>query len=396
MKTPAAAKDSQSLPSISDHQRSINVLHIICSLPLGGAENQVVTLASALGSDRYTIHVCCLRREGVQASALRARGVQVVALDMRLRYWPIGAYRLYRLIERLKPQIVHTHLFEAGIWGGIVGTLAGVHVIMTTEHGMFYWRKPHHILVGRLVNHLTDKRIAVSEEIRQCYIKNQGGAAEKIITIPNAVDVERFSGLTSRNQLRRQLGVNASSPLVGTVARLVSAKRLDCLLETARLVCETVPQARFLIIGDGPLRDELEDQALQLDLTPEYVRFLGSRQDVPDLLSALDIFVLSSEREGLPVALLEAMAASRPVVATQVGGIPQVIQDGHNGLLVSPHDAAGLANAILTLIQDSALRESMAREAYRTVEGRFSTKVIAQQIVALYDSLLEKNDNRDP
>ena len=136
---------------------------------------------------------------------------------------------------------------------------------------------------------------------------------------------------------------------------------------------------------------------MQLDLAPENVRFLGSRQDVPDLLSALDIFVLSSETEGLPVALLEAMAASRPVVATRVGGIPQVIEDGHNGLLISPHDPAGLAKAILTLMEDSTLRESVAREGYRTIEARFSTDVVGQQIVALYDDLLEKKDgNRVP
>lgn len=387
-----AAKDSQPLSSMSDHQRSINVLHIICSLPLGGAENQVVTLASALGSDRYTIHVCCLRREGVQANALRARGIQVVSLNMRLRYWPIAVYRLYRLIDQLKPQIVHTHLYEAGIWGGLVGKLAGVPVVVTTEHSIAL-PKRRHLPLEPLVNHFTDKRIAVSEEIRQCYIKNHGVSPERIIIIPNAVDVERFSGLNSRNRLRTQLGVNASSPLVGTVARLVQPKRLDRLLEAARMVCDAVPQARFLIIGDGPLREELEGQAMQLDLTPEYVRFLGNRLDIPELLSALDIFVLSSEMEGIPVALLEAMAASRPVVATRVGGIPQVIQDGYNGLLISPDDPAGLAKAILALTEDSTLRESVAREGYRTVEKRFSSTAVAQRIIELYDALLEKKDD---
>jgi glycosyltransferase involved in cell wall biosynthesis len=239
-----------------------------------------------------------------------------------------------------------------------------------------------------IVRHFTDKSIAVSDEIRQRCIKNQGVSPEKIITIPTAVDVEKFCGRTSRDQLRVQLGINASSPLVGTVARLVTPKRLDFLLDAARLVCDAVPQARFLIIGDGPLRDELERQAKQLDLAPDYVRFLGSRLDIPDLLSALDIFVLSSEIEGLPVAMLEAMAASRPVVATQVGGIPQVIQNGQNGLLVPPKDPTGLAKAILTLIEDGDLRESMAQEGYRTVETRFSVDVVSKQVIALYDDLL--------
>jgi len=300
-------------------------------------------------------------------------------------------------MARLKPKIVHTHLYEAGIWGRLVGKLAGVPVILTTEVGMTLWKKRHHLLLERFVNRFTDKMIAVSEDIRQRRIHDEGISPEKIIMIPAAVDIERFSRMISREQVRTELQIDTSFPVIGTVARLVAAKRLDCLLEAARVVCEAVPQARFLIIGDGPLREELEGQAMQLGLAPEHVRFLGNRQDVTDFLSALDIFVLSSEREGLPVSLLEAMAASRPVVATRVGGIPQVIQDGHNGLLVPPHDPAGLAKAIITLTEDSTLRESVAREGYRTVEARFSTDVVGQQIIALYDGLLEKKEgNRGP
>jgi glycosyltransferase involved in cell wall biosynthesis len=273
----------------------------------------------------------------------------------------------------------------------MAGKLAGVPVIIATEHSVTFTRE-RHVFIELLINHFANKRTAVSEEIRQCYIKNRLGSPEKIITIPNAVDVERFDRRDTRTQLRTQFGANTSSHLVGTVARLVQPKRLDYLLQAARIVCDAIPQTCFLIIGDGPLRQELECQAVELGLAPEYVRFLGSRQDVPDLLAALDIFVLSSETEGLPVAMLEAMATSKPVVVTRVGAIPQVIQDGNNGLLVSPHDPAGLAKAILTLIENVALRESLSREGYRTVEAHFSTDVVCQQIITLYDSLLEKKD----
>jgi glycosyltransferase involved in cell wall biosynthesis len=313
---------------------------------------------------------------------------------MRLRYWPITVYKLYRLIKRLSPRIVHTHLWEAGILGMLAGKLAGVPVIINTVHGMHQWPASlHMLLLDRLANHFTDKIISVSEEIRKSCINVQGVSSEKIITIPNAVDIERFHGLNSFDELRAHLGVSPSSALVGTVVRLVPEKRVDYLLKAARTVCNAVPQARFLIIGDGPLREELEGLASQLGLMPEYARFLGSRQDIPDLLLALDIFVLSSETEGLPVSMLEAMAASKPVIATRVGGIPQVIEDGFNGFLIPPHDPASLSKAILMLLKDCTLRESLAREAYRTVEARFSTKVIGRQIVALYDDLLDKKDN---
>lgn len=394
MKTPATTKDSPSLSPHSDPPRSINVLYIIHSLTWGGAENQVVTLAPALSRGRYTIHVCCLQREGVQADALRARGIQVVSLNMRLRYWPIAVYRLFRLIGRLKPKIVHTHLYDAGIWGRLVGKLAGVPVILTTEVGMTVWKKRHHLLLERFVNRFTDKMIAVSEDIRQRRIRLEGVSPEKLITIPAAVEVERFSRTSSRERVRKELDLDPSSPVIGTVARLAAAKRLDLLLEAARIVRETVPHARFLLVGDGSLREELESRAVQLDLSPEYVRFLGNRQDVAEFLPAIDIFALSSEREGLPVSMLEAMAASKPVVATQVGGIPQVVQDGHNGLLVPPRDPVGLAKAIITLIENKTLRESVAREGYRTVEARFSTDAIGREIIALYDDLLEKKEGK--
>lgn len=390
MNTPAITRDIQYHPAIGDQARSINVLHIICSLPVGGAENQVVTLASALHKENHEVHVCCLRREGAQAATLQGRGIPVFALHMRKRYLPIGLYRLYRLMKRVKPQIVHTHLGEADLWGKLVGRLAGVPVILSTLHGMPPQNQRYQWFIERFANRYADKIIAVSEEIRQCYLANRAAPPEKIITIPTTVDTDKFRAVDSRNQTRRQLGVEPSCPLIGVVARLVPEKRLDIFLEAAQKIREVVPSARFLIIGDGILRKELHDRAAQLGLVPDCVAFLGSRQDIPDLLSALDIFVLSSETEGLPVSMLEAMAASRPMVVTRVGAIPQVIQDGCNGLLVSPHDPHALAKAVLRILEDGVLRESVSREACRTVEAGFSTTVVTRRIVALYNALLEK------
>lgn len=271
----------------------IDVLHIIHSLSLGGAENQLLTLAPALNNDCFRIHVCCLWSEGILADKLRERGINVFSLNMRLRYLPIAVYKLYRLIQLLKPKIVHTHLYEAGVLGRVVAKIAGVPVILTTEHGMTLWKRCYHLLLERIINRFTDRMIAVSEDIRQRRIHHEGYSPEKIITIPTAVDIKRFNQINAREQVRTELGIESSSPIIGTVARLVEAKRLDCLLEAACVVCETIPQARFLIIGDGPLRDELEGQALQLNLSPQNVKFIGSRQDIPELLSALDVFVLS-------------------------------------------------------------------------------------------------------
>jgi glycosyltransferase involved in cell wall biosynthesis len=388
MKILSPTKQDQSNLAYDQHQPPLNVLHIIGTLQLGGAESQVATLAQALNNERYTVSVCCLHREGAQANVLRNKGINVVSFNMRLRYWPVTVYRLYRLIKQLNVQIVHTHLYDSGIWGRLVGKLAGAPVIMTTEHGMTLWKKSHHLILERFVNQFTDKIIAVSEDIRRRRIEHEGVPPEKIITIPNAVNIEQFSQASARNKIRKQLNLDSYAPVVGAVARLVPPKRLDYLLAAARLVCQAAPQARFIIIGDGPLRQELENQAAELKEVG-CVQFLGSRQDIPDLLSALDIFVLSSEREGLPVAMLEAMAASVPVVVTGVGGIPEVIRDGQNGLLVPPHEPERLAQAILNLIGDPGLRRNLAEQGLKTVNAHFSANAVSRQIIALYDDLLK-------
>jgi len=368
----------------------INVLHIISSLPLGGAENQLLTLVPALNNDYFRVHVCCLRGEGILAGKLRARGINVFSLNMRLRYWPVAIFKLCRLIKQLNAQIVHTHLFEAGLLGRVAAKIVGVPVIITTEHNMGLWKKRHHVLLERLVNRFTNKMIAVSEDIRQRRIHNEGIPPEKIVTIPNAVDIERFNRINSREQTRNDLNIDTSFYVIGTIARLDPDKRIDHLLEAASIICKIFPQARFLIIGDGLLRNKLEDQALNLELLPKYVKFLGSRQDIPELLTALDIFVLSSEREGLPVSLLEAMAASKPIVATAVGGIPEVIHNGVNGLMVPPCEPKYLADAIISLIENNTLRESVTSNGFRSVKTKYSLDVVSQQIFTLYDSLLKK------
>lgn len=372
-----------------EYPHTIPVLQIVSSLKLGGGENVVATLAQTLPADRYTVSVCCLHREGSLADMLRDKGINVVWLKMRLRYWPISLFKLYRLLRRMKIQIVHTHLHPASIWGRIAAILAGVPVIINTEHNLNLWRRGHHRFVERIVNRYTTKIIAVSEDIRLLRIRSEGMSPQRIITIPNAVDIDRFSRVNSRERVRKQLGIDASSLLIGTVARLEYQKRIDHFLEACHLIQKHFPNIRIVIVGDGTLRRELEAQAKRLNLLPEHVQFLGNRKDVPDLLSAMDIFVLSSEFEGMPIALLEAMAATKPVVATRVGGIPEVIKDGQNGLLVSYNDPPGLAKAILELIKNDDLRQSLAFQAFKTVNECFSTSVFSQRTSSLYDALLE-------
>jgi glycosyltransferase involved in cell wall biosynthesis len=373
---------------IPDHDTPVPVLQIVSTLQIGGGENVVATLAQVLPADRYDIHVCCLHREGPLANVLRDKGVDVIWLNMRLRYWPISLFKLFRLMKDLNVQIVHTHLSPADFWGRVAAILAGVPVIVTTEHNQNLWRKWPQRIANRILNRYTNKIIAVSEDIRKLRIKLDCVSPKKVVTIPNAVDLERFRQVENRDQTREELGLNDSSVLIGTVTRLEYRKRIDRLLAVSEEVFDRTPEARFVIVGDGPLRNDLEAQAEKLALPPGYLHFLGRRMDVPDLLSAMDIFVSCSDFEGMPIAILEAMASGKPIVATKVGGVPEVLQDRYTGLLVSPNDLESMTEAIVELATDKQLREFLALNAFRIADQCYSTQLFSQRTSALYEALL--------
>jgi len=241
-------------------------------------------------------------------------------------------------------------------------------------------------LCDRGVTHLcVNKLIAVSSDIEKVLCVKYG--AQRVIRIHNGIDLEVLSKSRARDEVRRELGVDSNCLLVGTVGRLTAVKGHEYLLKTAQLMLQKRRNVKFVIVGDGPLKVELQSLAAQLGIT-ENVAFLGHQDDACALMEAMDLFVLPSLHEGIPMVILEAMALGRPVVASRVGGIPEVITDTVHGLLVSAGDPAGIAQACLKLVEDRNLAERYGQAGRARVEQQFSSVVMGGKVANLYRQLV--------
>jgi glycosyltransferase involved in cell wall biosynthesis len=369
--------------------RKIRVLQVIDRIGNAGAETLQRTFAEALDRRRFELHVCGLRpRPGsITLPALQALGVPVLVLNQHTSYDLPALMALVRYIRRQRIDIIHTHLLAGDIMGRLAGFLTRRPVVSTIhntradldeEPRRRQWleRQTAHLWCRRLV--------VVSELLREDVAAWFALPPERVMTIANAVDTERFARGPEfdRAAVKAALDVGAG-PLIANVARLMPAKGQGYLLDAARIVVAARPDARFVLLGEGPLRAELEAQAATLGLT-EHVRFAGFRPDVPDILAASDLFVLSSLWEGMPIALLEALAAGCAAVVTAVGGVGQVVQDGTTGLLVPPADPAALAAAILACLADPARARTLAAAGQAWVRQEYGMDAWARQWEALY------------
>jgi glycosyltransferase involved in cell wall biosynthesis len=369
----------------------IRVAHVIWSLGLGGAEQVVIRLAAGLDRRRFEPLICCLDEPGPFAPRAEAAGVEVVALDKRGPLDARAAWRLARLLRSRRVDVVHTHLWGASFWGRLAAIGARVPAIVTTEHNVDSWKRAHHFALDRALAPATTRLVAVSQQVREFY-EAHGVGLGRWQVVYNGVDT------ASAPQRRRgpaflELGLGRDEPVVGLVGRLVPAKAPDVFLGTLALAAARVPGLRGLVVGDGPLRSGLEAEARRLGLEARVV-FAGVRQDVPELLPGLDALVFSSLREGLSMAMLEAMAAGVPVVATEVGGTPELIAHGVTGLLVPPGRPDLLADAVVGLLGDAAAGDAIRQAARRCVEERFSLARMTAAHEALYGEVLDRGRAR--
>ncbi len=266
--------------------------------------------------------------------------------------------QLVRLMRRNKPHIVHTHTAKAGFVGRLAARLARVPVIIHTFHGNvfqgYFSPAKTRLFIGieRYLARFTDRIIVLSEQQKQEIVDLGIGNSQQFNVIPLGLDLKPFLQAGElRGQLRRELGIAPDTPLIGIVARLVPIKAVNLFLAAASEILTRYPQALFLIVGDGELRAELEQQAQHLALT-DSVRFLGFRSDLPKIYADLDCVVLCSLNEGLPVAIIEALTSARPVVATDVGSVGNLVTSGVTGLLVPPREASQLGQAIVSVLND--------------------------------------------
>jgi sugar transferase (PEP-CTERM/EpsH1 system associated) len=359
------------------------LVHLLQGLEVGGMEMMLVHLLEGLDARRFQSQVICYDSLGPLAYRLGMSGIPASLLKRRPGVDIPYILRLARQLAAIRPHILHLHNPTAFFYGTLAGRLARVPYIVYTEHGRDFassnCNKYLHRVMERLVN-----RIAVVSESGRAVLEAEGVPGEHIHTIHNGIDTARFQIGEDRWGMRVRLGFDRDQPLIGIVARLDPIKNHASLLRAMPRVTQAYPDANLLIIGDGPLRMDLERQAEEIGLG-RTVRFLGTRDDVPELLAALDVMVLTSLSEGLSLTLLEQSAAGKPIVATAVGGNAEIIEDGKTGLLVAPGDEEALASAITDLLANPERAHAMGQAA----RLRFLQGFTLERMVSRYEAVYE-------
>ncbi|MEI6825841.1 MAG: glycosyltransferase [Desulfuromonadales bacterium] len=365
------------------------VMFMIWALEVGGAERLLVKLAEYISRGDYDVSVVCISREGVWASDLKQTDVKVICTRKKTGFDPSILFKLIKIIKSEKPDIVNTYLWTADVWGRLAAICAGTPHIVVTEQNVDIWKRWYHIVIDKILFKFTRCAICVSDEVVNYYRDTIGLEDKQLKMIPNAIDVSLFDGGVLREDLRGQLGIKENEFIFTCSARLHIQKAHEVLIEAVKILTEKqVTNFRVLLVGEGLRNEELRRLVDSQGLGAR-INFLGLRQDIPGILLQSDAFVLSSDYEGLSLAILEAMAARLPIVATTVGGNPQVIDDGITGFLVPPRNSLLLAEAMERLINDPELAKQMGEAGRGKVEGTYDIQSVTRQTVELFNSFLE-------
>lgn len=371
----------------------IKVLHLLVSLPVGGAEDLVAALVRGLDPARFDVRAATIGPAGVVGEELRRDGHPIHSLGLNLKEDPDLkiVFRLRRLFKDLKPDILHTHLYHPNYYGRLAALGLGLKGVVASVHNVYTRPKLHRRLWNFGLSWATDRVVAVSPQVRRDVRRYDGVADSRLILLPNGVSLAALETTASREEARAALGVTGFC--LGAVGRLEEQKGHTHLLQALPALMGVLDDMIILFAGEGRLSGALARQAQELGVADK-VKFLGTRRDMPLIYRALDVFVLPSLWEGLPLALLEAMGTGLPVVATRVGGVADVITDRVNGRLIPPGDSRALAGAILELARQPDLRAKMGRAARSTVRERYSQEAMFQRLAALYLDLYKKGEER--
>jgi glycosyltransferase involved in cell wall biosynthesis len=383
-------------------------LHVLCGCAWGGGPAIVLAITKALIERGDEVWVVTASRE--QTKRFEEAGATVVELKhWRYQIHPrdLAAFvQLFLLCRRERFDLVTTHTSKGGFIGRLAAKFAGARHIVHHAHGFAFretqgrWTRRFYVLLERIAARACNVIISVSEDHRRDAIRERVAAPQKIATILNGIEADSF-GCTSMREARQKLGLEGEDPLIGLANRLAPKKGVEHLIEAFQQIHGFHPRARLVLLGEGPSQLELERQARSTGLG-DRIHFLGFRRDVPELLAAFDFIAQPSISEGLSIAILEAMAAGKPLVACDIPGNREIITSGVNGILVPPSDPPALAMAIRSLLDNSAYARMLGETARADCRKRFSHDRMVRQTLSLYDALLvghpvpvpEQVDNR--
>jgi len=390
------------------NEKSPKILRIITRLNVGGPAQHAVLLTEGLNDGVFQsklVFGSIDKDEGDMSYLARERRIAFAEVDsLRNGIGLLGNLKafqqIYRLIRRERPDLVHLHLLKARFLGGLAAKVARVPVVVETFHGDLFngyygnLKTQAILMAERILGHLVmDKVIAISERVKEDILHFYVSSPRKIEVIPLGLELGKFAQrVVLTDELKQELCIPKDHKLVGIVGRMVPIKGHHYFLEAAREVLRACPRVTFILVGDGVLRTALELECRQLGISKS-IKFLGWRRDLEKIYADLDVVVLSSVNEGTPVSIIEAMAAGKGVVATRVGGVPDVVEDGVTGLLVPPKDPVALSEAILQLLKDDDLRKRLGEQARASVFPKYDVSRLVQDMGKFY---LNQINSRGP
>lgn len=360
--------------------QKIKIIHIIPTLDFGGAERLAVDVIKNLNQEKFIVKLICLKRSGALGLELKDHGVPLILLEQKHSASIVSLIKLIKILKQEHPDIVHTHLFGADFYGSIATRLAGIKYLVSTEHNLNYSegfiKKIIKVFVSKLFNNI----IAVSEAVKNYAIKNYCIKKEKILVINNGVDVNKF--FQSQNKLS---GIkNNQKIIIGSIGRLTKQKGFEYLVEAmGKLSNQNV---ECLIAGDGELKTRLQKKVEKFGLENK-VKLLGWQKDIKSFLSKIDIFILPSLWEGFGIAILEAGLVGLPVIASNVDGIKEIIEDKKDGLLVKPADSDELAQKIEYLLEHKEFGVELSANLQTKIKNNFTIQKIVAQYEQFYNNL---------
>lgn len=358
-------------------------------LQVGGKESGLVNLVNRLDPELFENYIFTHGQDGFWANRIVPGRCRIIEFDDA----PKGNYRrVFRLAQAFRQfgiHVVHTHSWATLIEGVMGAKLARVPIIIHGEYGTIKAETQWHIHLQRRFWRVTDQVLSASQALREKLSTLLGFPEARIRVIANGVDLTHFSALRNGVDYKWRLGLPPEALVLGTIGRLVPPKAYPVLFKASKLIFNQVPYAYLIIVGEGPLRQELVQMAQEYNMIHR-IRFLGIREDVSDILKAFDMYVTASEREGMSNSILEAMASGLPVVATAIGGNPELVVNDETGLLVPPNHPRALAAALLRLIEAPTRRQSMGQFGRQRVENSFDLRHTVQHYTNLYTEIFKQ------
>lgn len=386
---PASVQTAGAISLSERHKPPRKIMFVVDTLDLGGTETQMMQLARQLKANGHSVTVGCLHPGGILAQDLIKAGIPVVEFPKLGSLLSLsGAYQVFRLacfIRRNKFDVVHAHDLWANLMAVPAAWITRTSMIVSSQRdlGHLFWYTPFRCKVIGIIHRLSTRVVANSKAVKKFLVREFHVPSNQVRVVRNSVDFERFARATgSRGKICP--GLDLKTRLIAVIANMhTPIKGHHDVIEAARIICREIPEISFVLVGDGSERRNIEEHATSAGVREHFI-FLGRREDVPEVLACCELSILASRSEGFPNVVLEAMAAGLPVVATRVGGVPEIIQDGFTGLLVSPQDHEALAHAVLQVMQDPVLAARIGRAGQQRIRSHFGLDRLISEIEQLY------------